>query len=260
MTAAAIRNAVTALVAALAVPAHAGELHRAIDAGQVVDLTHELHAEIPVWPGDPPFQKTPVRGEQVTPGEPGHRYTMSEGIGTHADAPAHVVPGGRTLDQLPANDLILPAVVIDVTDEAAGNADYRLTRERVRAWEKNHGRIPANALVILATGWHAKFDSQDAYANADADGTLHFPGFGAGAAKLLLDRGIRAVATDTLSIDAGAADGLPVHELLLGEGVWALENLANLDRLPPRGATVIAAVLPVRGGTQAQARVVALLP
>jgi kynurenine formamidase len=244
---------------ALAPAAQAAELHRDIEASQVVDLTHEMHADMTFWPGGIAFDKTKV----LDYGDYGyrlHKFTVGENTGTHADAPSHMVRGAAMLDEIPAKDLILPAVVIDVQDEAAANADYRLSAERVRAWEDEHGRIPENALVIMNTGWHEKFDSQNAYANQDDEGTLHFPGYGKSAANLLVKRNVAAVATDTLSIDAGEASDFPAHNTFFDAGVWGMENLTNLDKLPATGATVVTGVLPVRDGTQAQARVFALIP
>lgn len=239
--------------------AQAGELHHDIQASEVVDLTHDMYEGMTFWPGGVPFKMTKV----VDYSDYGYRlfkFTTGENTGTHADAPAHYIPDGATMDELPARDLILPTVVIDVQEAAAQDPDYRLTAERVRRWEKKHGKIPEDSLVIMNSGWHEKFESQDAYANQDEDGTLHFPGFGMSAAKLLLERNIRAIATDTLSLDAGEASEFPVHNFLLDEGIWGMENLTNLDKLPATGATVVAGALPVRGGTQAQARVFALLP
>ena len=139
-------------------------------------------------------------------------------------------------------------------------ADYRLSAADVATWEAANGRIAAGTLVILNTGWHARFARPKDYVNADAGGVMHFPGFGADAARLLVERGVVGIGIDTLSLDHGPSQDFATHKIMLAAGKYQIENMANLDALPARGATVIVGVLPVREGTQAQARVLALLP
>ncbi|HEX6999190.1 MAG TPA: cyclase family protein [Gammaproteobacteria bacterium] len=243
--------------ACAAAAASADDLHAELRAGAVVDLTHALHEGMPFWPGGVPFEMT--RLADYDQGYRLHSFTMGENTGTHVDAPAHFVRGGTPIDALPLADLVLPAVVIDASAEAARDPDYALEAAAVERWEAVHGRIPEGSLVIMRTGWHERFDDPAAYVNADADGVMHFPGFGESAARLLIERGVTAIGIDTLSIDPGASETFATHRAMLAAGKYQLENLANLDALPPTGATVVVGVLPVAEGTQAQARVLAFL-
>ena len=225
---------------------------------KVVDLTHQLHDEMAYWPGGVPFKKTLL--VDYREGYLLHKFEMGENTGTHVDAPAHFVQGRKTIDQLALSELIVPAVVIDVRDKAQANPGYQLSASDVEAWEAKHGKLPAGSLVILNTGWHKRFNDPKRYINMDADKVMRFPGFGPDSAKLLVERNVAGIGIDTLSIDFGASKDFQAHRIVLGANKYQIENLANLDALPPTGATVFVGVLPVRGGSQAQARIVAFLP
>jgi kynurenine formamidase len=225
---------------------------------KVVDLTHQLHDEMAYWPGGVPFKKTLL--VDYRQGYLLHKFEMGENTGTHVDAPAHFVQGRKTIDQLALSELIVPAVLIDVTDKAQANPGYQLSARDVEAWEAKHGKIPVGSLVILNTGWHKRFNDPKRYINMDADKVMRFPGFGPDSAKLLVERNVAGIGIDTLSIDFGASKDFQTHRIVLGANKYQIENLANLDALPPTGATVFVGVLPVRGGSQAQARIVAFLP
>jgi kynurenine formamidase len=231
--------------------------HR-VEAMKVIDLSHPMYEGMPVWPGGVPFQMTRVA--DYSQGYRLHKFTMAENVGTHVDAPSHYAEGARDIDDFTASDLIVPAVVIDIRDRLATDVDYRLTVRDVRMWEEQYGPIPAGSLVILNTGWHRWFADRQRYVNTDTDQTKHFPGFGLNSARLLLARGVAGLGIDTLSIDHGPSRDFPVHHLVLGADKFMIENLNNLGALPPRGATVVIGVLKVRGGSQAQARIFALLP
>jgi kynurenine formamidase len=227
-------------------------------ATRVVDLTHKLHNDMAYWPGGVPFKKTVL--VDYRQGYLLHRFEMGENTGTHVDAPAHFVQGKKGIDELALSELIAPAVVIDVRDKARANPDYQLSARDVEAWEEKHGRIPAGSLVILNSGWHKRFNEPKSYINMDAAKIMHFPGFGADSAKLLVERNVAGIGIDTLSIDFGASKTFDAHLVMLRANKYQIENLANLDALPPTGATMFVGVLPVQGGSQAQARVVAFLP
>lgn len=247
------------LVPAVFLPAGAAEpLHRPVSATKVVDLTQPMHEEMAYWPGGVPF-----RMERLVDYDQGyrlHKFETGENTGTHVDAPSHFFEDGCTIEAIPPSDLVIPIIVIDITNKTGHDPDYLLTRQDILDWEKTHHRIPANSLVIMNSGWHRKFDSPKDYINRDTDGIMHFPGFSEAAAELLLERDVAGIGIDTLSIDHGASTDFAVHKLMLGSGKFQIENLANLDALPATGATTIIGVLPVRDGTQAQARVFALLP
>ena len=245
-------------VLALTAPAASEPLRAPIAARTVVDLTHEMHDAMAFWPGGVPFRMQLLvdydKGYRL------HKFEMGENTGTHVDAPSHFIRGQTPIDRIPLADLVVPAVVIDAKDKAAGDADYRLSAADVAAWEAANGRIAAGTLVILNTGWHARFARPKDYVNADDKAVMHFPGYGADAARLLVERGVVGIGIDTLSLDHGPSQDFATHKIMLAAGKYQIENLANLDALPARGATVIVGVLPVRDGSQAQARVLALLP
>jgi kynurenine formamidase len=250
--------AIAALGIALALPALAEDLRAPVRASRIVDLTHAMHEGMPFWPGGVPFRM--VRLVDYDQGYRLHRFEMGENTGTHVDAPAHFARGKRAIHELPLADLVVPAAVIDVKAKVAANPDYQLAAADIAAWEARHGRIPAGALVIMNTGWAARFASQAAYANQDAAQVMHFPGFGRDAAEALIARDVTGIGIDTLSLDHGPSKDFATHHLMLGANKYMVENLANLDALPATGATVVIGVLPVKDGSQAQARVFALLP
>jgi len=110
----------------------------------------------------------------------------------------------------------------------------------------------------MYSGWGAKVDDADAYRGDTGDGVLHFPGFGAEATEWRLRRrGIRSLGVDTLSIDPGISEMFDTHLILTGADRYGLENLANLDRIPRRGATIMVGLIPYEDGSGGQARIFA---
>ncbi|MEO5894156.1 MAG: cyclase family protein [Vicinamibacterales bacterium] len=233
----------------------------------IVDLSHAYGPSTLFWPTSP----TKFELEKLAYGktEGGYFYaanTLStpEHGGTHLDAPIHFFEGGRTNDQIPLEQLIAPAVVIDVTGRAAADRDYRATRDDVLQFEKAHGQIARGTIVLLRTGWSRHWPNAKAYLGDDTPGDaskLTFPSFGADAARLLVEeRGAAALGIDTASIDYGRSTDFQVHRIAAAKNVIGLENLTNLDRLPPRGALVIALPMKIEGGSGGPLRAVALVP
>jgi kynurenine formamidase len=232
---------------------------QSFSASKAVDLTHVMHDDMAFWPGGVPFKKEVIVNYD-NGGYLLHKFTMGENTGTHVDAPAHFIKGNLVIDKLPINQLILPIVVIDMKSQARKNPDYELSAQDVLNWESKNGLIPANSLVALNSGWHAKFDKPKQYINMDSENIMHFPGYSPEAAKLLVERNVSGIGIDTLSLDHGASKTFATHGVMLKANKYQVENMANLDALPAVGATAIIGVLPVRGGSQAQARIFALLP
>lgn len=247
---------ITAL--AIVLQASAGELRHRVVATRVIDLTHAMHDAMAFWPGGVPFRK--IRLVDYDQGYRLHKFEMGENTGTHVDAPSHFIMGKLAIDGLALRDIVVPAVVIDVRDKVAGNADYQVGPADVAAWEAGNGRIPAGVLVIANTGWHRRFGDPVAYVNMDAGKVMHFPGYHPATAALLIARGVVGVGIDTLSLDFGRSEGFAFHIAMLTANKYQIENMANLDALPAMGATVVVGVLPVKDGSQAQARILALLP
>jgi len=227
----------------------------------VVDMTYAINDKLPAWPGDDRVFESKVNATVEKNGYFTRSFWMLEHYGTHMDAPAHFPPGNIPLDKIPEAHFFGPVVVVDVREEAAKDADYRLRVMRVEKWEAQHGRIMPGSIVLLRTGWGAtRWPDQARYRNLDAAGVMHFPGFSVEAAKLLIERGAVGLGIDTLSIDYGASKNFEVHRVDLPAGLYNLENLANLDQLPEAGAFLIAAPIKLEGGSGGPVRVFAILP
>ncbi|MFY9821370.1 MAG: cyclase family protein [Thermoanaerobaculia bacterium] len=251
------------------------QLAAALDAGsvRVVDLTQPLGPETPVIGLPPIFASSPgvtieviSKYDEKGPGWYWNTLHLGEHTGTHFDAPVHWITGkdlpDNACDTIPARRFVGPACVIDVTAEVAANPDFLLTREHLLAWEAEHGRIPANAWVLLRTGWSHRQGAKD-FLNVGADGP-HSPGFHPETSRFLAtERDILGVGVETVGTDAGQAGGFdppfPNHTLMHGAGKFGLASLRNLDQLPATGAVVIAAPLKIVHGSGSPLRVLALV-
>ncbi len=238
----------------------------AIDESRIVDLTYTFDQDTIYWPTAKPFALEKVAFGET---EAGHWYAannlcLAEHGGTHMDAPIHFAEGKRAVDEVPLNQLIGPAVVIDVRDQAAKDADYRLSVADIQAWEKAHGEIPQGAIVLALTGWGKFWPDKKKYLGTDKPGdtkNLHFPGFSRTATEFLVnERDIDALGIDTPSLDYGQSQDFIAHRIANEANKPGLENVANLDRLPPIGATLIALPMKIKDGSGGPARVIALLP
>ena len=226
---------------------------------RVIDLSYAISDKMVPWPGDAKAFEATTNATVEKNGYFTRSFWMLEHYGTHMDAPAHFPPGTTTIDKIPAEKFFAPAVVIDVRKEADRDPDYQLTVKRIEAWEEKHGKIPVGAIVVLRTGWATRWPDVVRYRNQDANGKMHFPGFSVEAAKVLLERKVSGLGCDTLSIDPGNSPDFPVHHLVLGAGVYQLENLADLQELPEAGAFLIAAPIKLEGGSGGAVRVIALV-
>lgn len=236
----------------------------AIQSGQieVVDLSHSLDENSPYWPeGNAP---SPFHARVVSTIEHGGYFArdleMPEHFGTHMDAPAHFDAKGLTVDRIPVTQFLRAVIVIDVQQQVKSNSDYRIAVDDLKNWERGNGTIPTGCVVFFRTGWSSRWPSQKDYMNQDANGVLHFPGLSVEAARYLLDRAHPAcIGIDTGSIDYGPSQSFEVHHLTMSAGLYHLENLANLDRLPARGAYVVALPMKLTDGSGSPTRVLALL-
>jgi kynurenine formamidase len=183
-----------------------------------------------------------------------------EAFTTHLDAPARLVKGSWTVDQIAAQRLLAPLVVIDIAKKAATNPDYQLSIEDISAWENTHGQIPEGSVVMADTGWDSRWNLADRYRNADQKGVPHFPGFSLDAAQFLVSaRQALGLGIDTLSIDSGASHNSSVREYAFTHGLYQLDNVSNLDRTPPAGSLVVVAPMKLSGGSEAPVRLLALV-
>ena len=247
-----------------------------LDAGRlaIIDLTQPLGPETPVIGLPPQFGSSPGVSMEVIsrfddrgPAWYWNVVTMGEHTGTHFDAPIHWITGKdlpeNACDTIPSRRFIGPACVIDVTAEVEKNPDFLFMPEHVAAWEKQNGRIPSGAWVLLRTGWSRRTDPKE-FLNVGADGP-HTPGFHRTTSELLArDRDVLGVGVETVGTDAGQAGmfdpPFPNHATMHGAGKFGLASLTNLDRLPPTGAVVIAAPLKLVGGSGSPLRVLAITP
>jgi len=234
---------------------------------RVVDLTHTFDAKTLYWPTAPSKFQLNVLARGKT--DAGFFYTANsfctpEHGGTHLDAPIHFAERGLAMDQLPLQQLIAPAVVIDVSAKAAADPDYRATAADVMAWEKRNSAIASGTIVLLRTGWSKRWPDAKRYLGDDKPGdasNLHFPAYGKDAAELLVkQRKVGALGVDTASIDHGPSKDFVVHQIANGANVAGLENVANLEQLPERGFWVVALPMKIGGGSGGPVRIVALLP
>lgn len=239
---------------------------------EVVDLTAPLSETTPILMLPEPFGNT-VRFEREEisrydergPAWYWNNFRTGEHTGTHLDAPIHWVSGQDKDDvsQLPVRRLVAPAAVLDFTAEAAREPDFLLEVEHIRQWEGEHGGLPEGGWLLYRTGWDARSHDQESFLNADDTGP-HTPGISVDCARWLAEEApVIGVGVETVGTDAGAAHSFdpafPCHSFLLGAGKYGLTQLQNLASLPPTGAVVVAAPLPIVGGSGSPARVLALV-
>lgn len=220
---------------------------------RVIDLAQTLSPETAVWPG---MDQLAVRttSTYADDGSFSRDLAFGEHTGTHMDAPAHFHEGGATVEGVDASDLVCDAAVIDIRAACATDPDYALSTADIAAHETEHGTLPAGCAVLVCTGWSAFRSEAGRYV-----GDLRFPGLSAEAGQLLVDRGVKGIGIDTLSIDRGIAGDFPVHFITLPAGLWQLEGLVNLELLPPRGALLVVGAPRLAGGSGVPARPLALL-
>ncbi len=222
---------------------------------RIIHLSHIIHPQIPQWPNDPP-----VEFEKVADVEPDgyylRRFSMGEHTATHMNAEKSFHSNSPGIDAYHAESLVVPAVVINIVDLAAHNPDYVLTYNDVVAWEDNFGSIPPGVVVLLYTGWQHKWENQDKFMNQQ-----HFPGFAGETTKFLLqERQIAGVGIDTHGVDGGQDMTFSTNKQVLSRQRIVLENLTNLDQLPPLGTTIAIGILRLQDGSGSPAAVMAFIP
>ena len=254
------------LVLLLAIPV-AAQRRADLTTGHIVDLTYAFDSNSVYWPTAEQF-KLETDFEGVT--DKGYfysayRYSAAEHGGTHLDAPVHFAKGHNPVDQIPLDQLIGAAIVIDVTKQCATNADYLIGVKDFEDWEKQNGKIANGAIVLLRTGFGKYYPERKKYLGteergAEAVAKLHFPGLDPVAARWLTqNRTIKAIGLDTASIDRGQSTLFESHRALFEKNIPAFENVANLDQLPVKGFTVIALPMKIKGGSGGPLRIIALL-
>ena len=232
----------------------------ALSYSKIVDLSWPITSDIPRWPGDPrvEFESVADLGRQ---GYNLRRFSMGEHSGTHLTTPSCYYPGGAGPQDYGPSRLLVQAAVLDVRRQCQEDHDYRLSLEDLRAWESHNGAVETGSLVLLGTGWSHLWSHPAAYLGSGADGDMHFPGFGLEATRFLLaERNVGGIGTDTAGVEPGLDQSFAVSKLVLAEPRIVLENLANLDQLPPTGAVLVIGLLRLAGGSGAPAAVTAFIP
>jgi kynurenine formamidase len=236
-----------------------------INESKVIDLTYAFNERTIYWPTARQFDLTVVSKGINDQGRwyAANDYCAAEHGGTHMDAPIHFAEGRHTAEQIPLHQMIGPARVIDVRDKCAADPDYLLAPDDVEAHEARHGRIQPGDVVLVHTGFGKFYPDAKRYLGNDVRGKvegLHFPGISAAAARLFVDRRVDMVGLDTASLDNGPSTDFIAHQILNAADIPGLENIANLQNLPPTGATLIALPMKIQAGSGAPCRIIALLP
>jgi kynurenine formamidase len=225
----------------------------------VVDLTHTMSPEFPTFFGVAPIELD-KKFDLKKDGFNLYWWRIIEHAGTHMDAPIHFSETGATVDRIGAENLVVPLAVVNVAAKAAQNADYLVTREDLAVWEKRHGRLPAGCCVAMNSGWAQHVGNAAKFTGKDAGGAFHFPGYSPDAAAWMMkERNVAGIAVDTMSLDNGPSKDFKVHTAWLSSGRWGLENVANLDKVPPVGATLVVGAPKVKDATGGPTRLFALV-
>jgi kynurenine formamidase len=236
--------------------------------GTWVDLSYAFDSTTIYWPTARPFRLEVVSAQRTPAGYyyAANNFSAAEHGGTHLDAPVHFAEGRHTTDQIPLNQLIGPAVVVDLRGEVDRvGADYRVPVAALESWERVHGAVPEGAIVLFLTGWGTRWPDRARYLGTTKTGAaavpeLHFPGIAPETARWLVARKVHAVGLDTPSLDYGQSTTFDVHQILFAADIPGLENVANLDRLPATGSYVVALPMKIAGGSGGPLRIAAWKP
>uniref|UniRef100_UPI003B51DF73 cyclase family protein n=1 Tax=Roseovarius indicus TaxID=540747 RepID=UPI003B51DF73 len=225
--------------------------------GSVEDLTHAYGPDFPTFFGAAGIEMT----QEFNFADHGFNLfnlSINEHTGTHVDAPMHFSADGNSVDEIPVSTLVAPLCVVDIAAKAEEDADAQVTPDDLKAWIDANGEIPENACVAMHSGWGGKTGG-DGFRNADGEGVMHFPGFHVEAATMLMEEtAAQSIAVDTLSLDFGPSPDFATHYAWLPSGRFGIECLANLDKLPAAGATIVVGAPKHKGGSGGPARIFAM--
>jgi kynurenine formamidase len=231
-----------------------------------IDLSHEFSDKTIYWPNNPTGFKLDTQFNGITAGGfyySSNAYCSPEHGGTHLDAPVHFAKGKWSVDEIPMEQMIGDAVVVDVTNKTKDNADYQVNVEDILAWEKQYGLLPDNIILLVKTGWSTYYDDVAKYLGTaekgqEAVSKLHFPSIDPSLADwLVTNRKIKAIGVDCASVDYGQSKDFKTHQLLYAQNIPGFENLTNLEQLPATGIYLVALPMKIKGGSGAPLRVIA---
>jgi kynurenine formamidase len=213
---------------------------------EMVDLSHLIYDGMPKIPVLPD-----VHVKLFFSMEKGHPLNVTElampcHAGTHVDAPVHIVPNGKSIEQLPLESFVGPGAVISVKKKGG---------EQVTAADLENSRVPVSRgdILMLHTGWDEKFES--------AEYNLH-PYLSIDAAEWMVKRGVKLFGIDCITVDLPTplrpkGFDFPVHKMLLGNNVLIAENVTNLGKIVGKRTRILALPLRVKGSDAGHARIVA---
>lgn len=239
-----------------------------LKSGTWVDLTYNFDENTIYWPTNASFEHDTVffgvteKGFFYSSGS----YSADEHGGTHLDAPIHFSAGKKSVDQIPTAQLAGEGILVDVSEKALKDKDYLVSVEDLKQWERTHGNIPDDCMILLFTGYGQFWDEREKYigtsmSGAEAVPELHFPGLHPDAAKWLAsERKIKGIGLDTPSIDYGQSEDFMAHQVLSEKEILIFENVANLEKIPAKNFYVAAFPMKIKGGTGAPLRIAAFLP
>jgi kynurenine formamidase len=233
--------------------------------GNWIDLTYSFDEESVYWPTNIPFKHETVFEGINDKGYfySSYKFSAEEHGGTHFDAPNHFGQNKNSVEKIPVEQFMGEGVVVNVTEAVLKNRDYQITVADLKNWEDKHGLIPEGAIVLLYTGFGKFYTDKVSYTGTSKSGAsavpeLHFPGLHPDAAKwLAAERKINAVGLDTPSIDYGQSQDFMTHRILCDKNMTMYENVANLEKLPPKGSWIIALPMKIKGGSGAPLRIIA---
>ena len=235
---------------------------------KIIDLSHDYSKETIYWVTAKQFDLDTVFAGQTENGfyYAANNFSTAEHGGTHIDAPIHFAKHGQTVEEIPLESLMGPAIKIDVSQKALDNRDYLISVDDLKDWEaKQNTEIPEGSIILLETGYSKFYPDHIKYMGTDQRGEeavelLHFPGLSQEAAKWLTEnRSIKAIGIDTPSIDYGQSKLFKAHVVLLSNNIPAFENLTNLDLVPETDFQIIALPMKIKGGSGAPLRAIALV-
>lgn len=234
--------------------------------GKWIDLSHDFSDKTIYWPNNPTGFKLDTQFNGITPA--GFYYSSNtffspEHGGTHIDAPVHFAQGKWSTDEIPLEQLMGEAIIIDVQEKTLNNSDYQINQEDIDKWEKTYGKIPDNSILLFRTGWGKFYSNPEKYLGTAEKGEeavkkLHFPSIHPELATWITkNRKIKAVGIDTPSIDYGQSTDFKAHQVFYGQNILGFENLANLERLPVKNIFIIALPMKIKAGTGGPLRIIA---
>ncbi len=254
-----------ALLAFVVAPADAqsdlAAAYRVIASKKFIDLTHSFGPGTPVWSGFGQAKFSPAADPKTkkpyTIKDDGFRTTFYEMVGqygTHVDPPAHFAEGGATMDQIPLKQMILPLIVLDDTPYLAKDENHAFSVADLMAWEKKHGKVPRGSFVALRTDMYKDWDK-----DPERFKRAPFPAWAFETIKFLYEqRGVTATGHE--SMDTDTTDKMESETYILQKGHYQIEVMANLDKVPPKGALIVVTWPKVKEGLGFPARAFAILP